>query len=273
MVLGAGPVVAAPAAGIVTQLSGPMFALSTDGRSKVLAVDSVLAANDTLFTGDAAFAQVAFADGGIVTLGPDTQLVIDAFAFDAARPTGDAARFTLVEGSIRVAGGTIAKRGVEKVATAAGAVEVSADATFVARYAPPAHSSVAVSAPAHWALASTLLTTGTLTDAPITSPAAIPRPAEHLAASNPPGSPPSSGGLTPGLYVQVLDGLINVTNGGGTQNFTAGQFGFTPGFKQPPIVLPTNPGLTFTPPPSFTSTSSAGTNGSSKPGDVDCIVR
>jgi hypothetical protein len=78
---------------------------------------------------------------------------------------------------------------------------------------------------------------------------------------------------SPGLYVQVLDGTINVTNGGGTQNFTAGQFGFTPGFQQPPIILPTNPGMQFTPPPTFSTTggTQGGTGG--KPGDVDCIVR
>ena len=64
-----------------------------------------------------------------------------------------------------------------------------------------------------------------------------------------PGSP-SAGGMNPGLYVQVLDGMISVSNGGGSQNFTAGQFGFTPGFQQPPVILPANPGMQFTPPPS-----------------------
>ena len=86
---------------------------------------------------------------------------------------------------------------------------------------------------------------------------------------------PTIGGLNPGLYVQVLDGMINVSNGGGAQNFTAGQFGFTPGFTQPPVILPNNPGLQFTPPPSFSSTTGGTQNGNSgnKPGDVDCIVR
>ena len=86
--------------------------------------------------------------------------------------------------------------------------------------------------------------------------------------------PGATNGLNPGLYVQVLDGTIHVTNGGGTQNFTAGQFGFTPGFQQPPVILPSNPGMQFTPPPSFSSTTGA-SNGSSaaKPGDVDCQVR
>ena len=86
--------------------------------------------------------------------------------------------------------------------------------------------------------------------------------------------PPGADGRSPGLYVQVLDGAIHVTNGGGTQNFTAGQFGFTPSFQQPPVILPTNPGMQFTPPPSFTSTTgSAGGTGAAKPGDVNCQVR
>ena len=51
--------------------------------------------------------------------------------------------------------------------------------------------------------------------------------------------------------MQVLGGLINVNNGSGSQSFTAGQFGFTPGSQQPPVVLPNSPGLQFTPPPTF----------------------
>ncbi len=80
------------------------------------------------------------------------------------------------------------------------------------------------------------------------------------------------GTLAPGLYVFVLEGVIHVTNGGGTQNFSAGQFGFTPGFQQPPVILPKNPGIQFAPPASFSSTTSGGGQGS-KPGQTDCQVR
>jgi hypothetical protein len=79
------------------------------------------------------------------------------------------------------------------------------------------------------------------------------------------------GGLAPGLHVQVIDGLINVSNKGGSLNFSAGQFGFTPNFNQPPIVLPNNPGIQFTPPPSFNSAVQGNTLG--KSGSVDCEVR
>ncbi|EON13657.1 MULTISPECIES: hypothetical protein [Pandoraea] len=79
----------------------------------------------------------------------------------------------------------------------------------------------------------------------------------RFAQPSAPGStvPSGAGGsftqLNPGLYVQVLDGLINVTNPGGTQQFVAGQFGFTPQLATPPVFMPVNPGLTFTPPSVF----------------------
>lgn len=92
-------------------------------------------------------------------------------------------------------------------------------------------------------------------------------------AQLPPGPP--SGGTTPGLYVQVIDGSIRVSNPGGTTQFSAGQFGFTPSPTTPPIVVPQNPGLTFTPPPVFSSPVPPGGSSavSPKPSAIDCEVR
>ncbi|KAB8059616.1 iron dicitrate transport regulator FecR [Janthinobacterium sp. FT14W] len=85
---------------------------------------------------------------------------------------------------------------------------------------------------------------------------------------------PGGGARAPGLYVQVLDGLIHVTNPGGTQNFAAGQFGFTPSFQQPPVILPANPGIPFTPPPAFSASPLSSTGAASgKPAAIDCVVR
>lgn len=44
------------------------------------------------------------------------------------------------------------------------------------------------------------------------------------------------------------DGMINVSNPDGPQQFGPGRFGFTPPPAPPPVVLPRNPGLSFTPP-------------------------
>jgi hypothetical protein len=42
---------------------------------------------------------------------------------------------------------------------------------------------------------------------------------------------------------------------------------------KPPVVVPANPGLKFTPPPTFTSNSGGGSGGGSKAAAVDCVVR
>lgn len=70
----------------------------------------------------------------------------------------------------------------------------------------------------------------------------------------PGGTGTGSGERLPGLYVEVRDGMINASNPDGPQQFGSGQFGFTPPSMPPappPIVLPQNPGLAFTPPPFF----------------------
>lgn len=80
------------------------------------------------------------------------------------------------------------------------------------------------------------------------------------ASSSPPSAsagaltPITSSATAPGLYVQVIDGLVAPSNSAGNPQFQAGQFGFTPSYTVPPIVLPQNPGLIFTPPSFFVST-------------------
>jgi len=73
----------------------------------------------------------------------------------------------------------------------------------------------------------------------------------------------------------VIDGIINFSNKGGSQSFSAGQFGYTASLVQPPVVVPANPGIQFTPPPAFSSSSAprTGTGSGNKSGTVDCEVR
>ncbi len=100
--------------------------------------------------------------------------------------------------------------------------------------------------------------------------------AEYIAAGSassslPNANPRVSGPtLAPGLHVQVLSGEVMVKNQGGLQNFTAGQFGYTPNLDTPPSLVAPNPGLPFSAPPKFND-STAGSQ--SKPNAVDCEVR
>jgi hypothetical protein len=93
-----------------------------------------------------------------------------------------------------------------------------------------------------------------------------------LATSTP--RAPASPAPLPGLYVAVLDGAINVSNKGGTTTFAAGQFGFTPSPTQPPVMVPRNPGILFTPPPTFMGPSASnGAATGNKAAAIDCVVR
>jgi hypothetical protein len=100
--------------------------------------------------------------------------------------------------------------------------------------------------------------------------------AQYVAAEQPEASLNAPGVLPPGLHLQVTDGAIVVTNGGGSLGFQAGQFGYVPSVSQPPVIVPPGQGLQFVPPPTFSAVTPAGpaAGGSSpdKPA-VDCIVR
>jgi len=58
----------------------------------------------------------------------------------------------------------------------------------------------------------------------------------------------SCGALADGTYLAVRSGAVQMTNTQGTLPVAAGQVAFSPPL-QPPIILPRDPGIGFTPPP------------------------
>ena len=284
-VLQAESVLAADMVGTVTDLSGSLLVRRADGTVKVLAAKSEVDQGDTLVSEKDTYARIKFIDNGEITLRPNTQFKIDNFTYNAAKPENDNAFFTLVKGGLRSITGLLGKRNKERFGLNTPTATIGIRGTiFIAEYVQPAGSDVAsYEASSMAGLDASLLDSYTAknvvrTDAPRDFlPKSVYRPWQksaglQLAQNIPDGS--SGEGRNPGLYVQVLDGMIHVSNGGGAQNFTAGQFGFTPGFQQPPVILPSNPGIQFSPPPSFsTTTGTSGASTASKPGGVDCVVR
>jgi hypothetical protein len=264
-------------AGTVVELSGTLLVKSADGVIKVLALNSPLEQGDNLTSRREAYATLRMADHSSVTLGPDTELTIEKYSFDAARPQNNAAVFNLARGHVRIAAGLLGKRstGTFNLTTASATIDIG-DSTLIASYvtsgSPEAQAVAARVATGYSpaAIYQHVRMRSFATQAPLLLAANSSVPL-RLAQNTPSAG---AGGLNPGLYVQVLDGTIHVTNGGGTQNFAAGQFGFTPNFQQPPVILPANPGLQFTPPPSFSSTTGSQSGSAApKPGEVDCQVR
>jgi hypothetical protein len=273
---------AGPPVGAVTHLSGPLLATKTDGSSRVLATNSMVEQGDTLTTQRNGYAQIKFSDDSLLVLQPDTILTIDRFSYDADKPTADDIALTLVQGGVRSTAGLVGKRSKDRVTlTTPGGIVNLQGASAIIQYRK--QSAEAKTAALAFLMASTAgLDSWQMTsrsDAPLPLIAAVnlitpTSPSKPLSLPLPPTPSPTqapNATLSPGLYVQVIDGLINVTNHGGTQNFAAGQFGFTPNPIQPPVIMPKDPGLQFKPPSAF-SALPAGPS-PSKPNVVNCEVR
>lgn len=270
--------------GTVTHTSGLIFAKSSNGTLKFLAENSVVEQGDTLISEKNTYAKIQFTDNSKVTLQPNSQLSIDEFAYDEAQPQSDNVIFNLHRGGVEVVSGLVGKRSnghfILKATTAS--ITIS-EGSFIADYvAPEETTAVSLGYKRIYlaAVSPAFLQDGlnpTMSDAPsarFPAPDLTPvRLADSLTPALP--SPGTGSGLAPGLYVHVIDGIINLSNKGGTQTFAAGQFGYTASFVKPPVILPNNPGIQFTPPPAFSSSlgPQSGSGNSGKPKTVDCEVR
>jgi hypothetical protein len=269
----------AQVAGTVANLSGPLLARKADGTVKILSLKSTVEQGDTLVSEKDTYARIKFIDDSEITLRPNSQIKIDSFVFEEAAPEKDSAVFSLVKGGLRAVTGALGKRSKEKVGVSTPTATIGIrGTTFIAEYIPPTQTPVTRYGAATLAAAEMTMTYGgqpIMSDIPRTVaplemlPPKEPMPLQLAQAPVPGNSRP------PGLYVHVLDGIINVSNPGGNLNFMPGQFGYTASLQQPPIILPANPGIQFTPPPAF----SASTGPQTGPGatrqteSVDCEVR
>ncbi|QJD89177.1 FecR domain-containing protein [Duganella dendranthematis] len=256
---------AAQVAGTITQLSGPLMARKANGAVRILSMKSEVESGDTLVTEKNTYAMVKFIDNSEITLKPSTTFKVENFAYDADKPDGDNASFNLVKGGLRSVTGLLGKRNKEKFSLKTPSATIGIrGTTFVAEWVEPTEQAVAYAAAQRqaWLMASTASLGDTYPLQPLMlAQAAIPAP--------------NTPALPPGLYVQVIDGMINLTNKGGAQNFAAGQFGYTASPTQPPVIVPKNPGIQFTLPPAFTQPPAPAGGAATPPksNTVDCEVR
>jgi hypothetical protein len=78
------------------------------------------------------------------------------------------------------------------------------------------------------------------------------------------------GSIPNGLYLFVLEGIINVSNNAGSRDVMAGQYVYVQTADTMPTILPGNPGFDFTL-PTFMGDSLK--EGETKPVDIGCVVR
>ncbi|MBQ5946955.1 FecR domain-containing protein [Massilia sp. ST3] len=263
---------AAQVAGMITRLSGPLLAKKADGSVKVLALRSEIESGDTLVSEKNTYAQIKFVDNSEITLRPGTTFKVEDFSFDQNKPEDDKASYSLVKGGLRSITGLMGKRNKEKFSLKTPTATIGIrGTTFVVQYVPP---------PAAGA-------NGLRVVDSVDMPGLSDEMVQNLAGKNGAGqgkvargadgpvNPGPQQKLPPGLHLQVTDGAIIVTNNGGALGFQAGQFGYVPSVNQPPVIVPSNPGIQFVPPPSFDAGSGGPTasNGSGQGDATDCIVR
>ncbi|WP_179958163.1 FecR family protein [Chitinimonas arctica] len=190
-------------AGTVTQLAGVLTARKLDGGVKILGMQSLVDSGDTLATGVNTYARLKFSDGGELTLRPNTQLRIDDYKFDQAKPQEDNAFFRLVKGGLRAVTGLVGKRsGVDSYRMATPTATIGIRGTnFGLLFCQKEES-------------------------------------DCDDYRNNAGVAPGDG-----LYLDVAEGRITASNEGGQQEYAAGQFGFVATTTSPPIALPPSSGV------------------------------
>ena len=263
-------IVFAGQAATVTHVSGPLAVHKAGGIIKAISINSKIDEGDTVVTEKRTYARLKFEDGGEVTLKPNTQFKVEKFSYDQGKPKEDSATYNLIKGGLRTITGQVGKRGNQEsyqMKTPTATIGVRGT-IYLAEYVPEAEPTVSeygqilLAALDPWQI----------------SPQAVMTDGEPVSYQMPlilaQNAPAGGAGLSPGLYVHVIDGMINLSNKGGSQSFSAGQFGYTQSIVKPPVIMPANPGIQFKAPPALSTTpSGASGSGSSKPSSSDCEVR
>ena len=272
--------------GTVTVSTGLLLARIGDQTLKVLVAGSTVEPGETLFTRADTYSEIRLGANSSIALGPDSELTIERYSTDSTT-------IRLINGRVRIAAGLPGAHGSSDFILQAGLATLTVQrGSFIAEYIQRASSEVAwQDQESGWRRQESgehphesgerpqgpgerRHEPGERRIAAILSSGGSRSPYRYVALSVAQASPNVPGGRAPGLYVQVLDGMVHLSNTGGSLNFAAGQFGYVPGQQMPPVILPNNPGMQFNPPPVFnTQTSSGPQSGPSSGKGVDCIVR
>jgi hypothetical protein len=100
----------ADVAGSVVSLAGTVVARTPGGAQRLIASKSDVMEGELLATAADSFARVRFRDGTEISLRPNTQMRIEAYRYDGAKPAEDNVFLNLLKGGLRAITGAIAKR-------------------------------------------------------------------------------------------------------------------------------------------------------------------
>jgi len=119
------PLAAAQAGvGVTSVVDGSPIGQDQSGSERILRVGRDIKQNERVVTKADDRAHLVFLDGTSITLGPDSELVIDKFAYDPDKKSGDMA-LTVTRGTFRFVGGAISKQNEVVINTPTGELGIS----------------------------------------------------------------------------------------------------------------------------------------------------
>ena len=131
--LAGGPLCAFANTGTVTHVAGTLSAKKPDGTTRVLSPRAEVGGGDTISTERESHAQIRFADGGQMTLKPNTSLKIESFGFAKDKPKEDSFVSSLLKGGLRIVTGIVGSRNRNKVSVGTATATIGIrGTTFVA---------------------------------------------------------------------------------------------------------------------------------------------
>lgn len=230
-----------PAAGRVSYLSGTMYVQTADKKTRILARDSAIYGGDVITTEKTTVARIEFGDGSSLSLKPRTQVKIDGFAFDEAKPENDSLLYSLVKGGLRAVTGLIGKRNRTGYRASTVTATIGIRGTRFGMLLCDENEKE--------------------------DPACVKALAD--ARDRQPGEP--------ALVFDVEEGSIEVKNDAGAKVFEIGQAGVVSSSKSSPQTLPVNPGLNESLPSSSAARPGpgglGGNTGLGSDADASCTVQ
>lgn len=102
----------------VTHLAGTLSSQKADGQKRLLGVDSTIVAGEMLTTEQGTYARLKFSDGAEVVMRPNSQLKIDDYKFNQAKPEQGSLVLSMLRGGLRAITGLIGKKKPQNVRVA-----------------------------------------------------------------------------------------------------------------------------------------------------------
>jgi hypothetical protein len=102
--------------GVVSVVEGEPIGKPTTGTERTLYIGLDMTADEKVTTKDNDRAHLVFLDGTSLTIGPNSNVVIDKFVYDPNTKTGEMA-LNVSRGTMRFVGGVISKKSEVKITT------------------------------------------------------------------------------------------------------------------------------------------------------------